>query len=160
MPEPCDLFNNEWVIDKTRSEHWLRSRVNLNWTIQIWWFMIEVKLCLSETCDSNFLVALWPYLAWDEDEATLNEATRMMMVVTMMAVMVVKTVVMMTTISVVLKMMMMLKAMRKDRIGWRDKSSPGPRGAKRPPLLSSQMAAQNQMALVAMMRILMLLMNA
>ena len=35
--------------------------------------MIEVKLCLSETCNSNFLVALWPYLAWDEDEATLNE---------------------------------------------------------------------------------------
>ena len=30
--------------------------------------MIEVKLCLSETCNSNFLVALWPYLAWDEDE--------------------------------------------------------------------------------------------
>ena len=73
MPEPCDLLNNELVIDKTRSEHWLRSRVNLNWTIQIWWFMIEVKLCLSETCNSNFLVALWPYLAWDGDEATLNE---------------------------------------------------------------------------------------
>ena len=35
--------------------------------------MIEVKLCLSETCNSNFLVALWPYLAWDEDEAALNE---------------------------------------------------------------------------------------
>ena len=73
MPEPCDLFNNEWVIDKTRSEQSLCSRVNLNWTIQIWWFIIEVKLCLSETCNSNFLVALWPYLAWDEDEATLNE---------------------------------------------------------------------------------------
>ena len=56
-------------------------------------------------------------------------------------------------------MMMMLTAMRKDRIGWRDKSSLGPRGAKRPPLLSSQMAAQNQMAPVAMMRTLMLLMN-
>ena len=35
--------------------------------------MIEVKLYLSETCNSNFLVALWTYLAWDEDEATLNE---------------------------------------------------------------------------------------
>ena len=56
-------------------------------------------------------------------------------------------------------MMMMLTAMRKDRIGWRDKSSLGPRGAKTPPLLSSQMAAQNQMALVAMMRTLMLLTN-
>ena len=65
----------------------------------------------------------------------------------------------MTTMSVVLKMMTMLTAMRKDRIGWRDKSSLGPRGAKTPPLLSSQMAAQNQMAPVAMMRTLMLLMN-
>ena len=73
MSDTFNLYDNEWVIDKTRSEQSLCSRVNLNWTIQIWWFIIEVKLCLSETCNSNFLVALWPYLAWDEDEDNKND---------------------------------------------------------------------------------------
>ena len=59
--------------------------------------------------------------------------------------------------TMIMKMMMLTASMKKDRIGWFNKSSLGPRGAKTPPSLSSQMASQNQMVMMKMFTIIVML---